>query len=113
MISDEAWGPDGDLPLAEEPQGQFLDAWFCGKHVSDDSPDTCVVCLAAEVEALRANLVEIAADHNDQVAVAHDLRAQVQRVRQACDAAFPINDIPTLVVTRSAVLHALEGDSDD
>ena len=41
------------------------------------------------------------------------LRAQALRVRQACDAAFPINDIPTLVVTRSAVLHALDGGGGD
>ena len=52
-----------------EQQGQFLDAWFCGEHAASDSPDICVVCLAAEVEALRA---------------------QVQAVREFCAATNPI-----------------------
>ncbi len=45
----------------------------------------------------------------EQVERAEKAEAQVQAVREACDAAFPINDIGTRVVTLSAILYALDG----
>ncbi len=67
------------------------------------APDApCYCCLAAEVESLREERDALKHDY-DKVA------AQVQAVRDACDAAFPINDIGTRVVTLSAILYALDG----
>lgn len=74
--------------------------WGCIEDCSETDP--CKCCLAAEVESLREERDALKHDY-DKVA------AQVQAVRDACDAAFPINDIGTRVVTLSAILYALDG----
>ena len=89
-------------------------AW-CGESCTANRP--CHCCLAAEVEALRARNETLIATIQRQDSTferqmeEHEeleaLRAQVQRVREACE---PFGPMGSIAVWR--VLRALDGDND-
>lgn len=97
-----------------EQQGQFLDAWFCGEHAASDSPDICVVCLAAEVEALREKVKQHEVVFKVQAEALKSTREQVQRVRAVADAweyyASENGNVRTAWAA-SSVREALDGDA--
>jgi hypothetical protein len=69
-------------PISQNVAGETTQGWICTES------EPCRLCLAAEVEALRA---------------------QVQRVREACRAVWP--DGSSIAVWR--ILRALDGDDGD
>jgi len=75
-------------PISQNVAGETTQGWICTES------EPCRLCLAAEVEALRA---------------------QVQRVRDVCNVAVHVNDHPDVAVgwleATASVLRALDGDA--
>ena len=67
MISDEAWGPDGDLPLSEwrglhnpeRHERNGIAAWCSDEDITCSVEKPCYCCLAAEIEALQAQVQRV------------------------------------------------------